>query len=242
MKTYLFTIISFLISVISCSTTSKIEQYGSMHAAIGRQQHQGRVSLNNFTNSKDYIGIGAIEKLEGEVTIINGDVIATIVNESGEAVPLETQKKTQATMLIATKVKSWKEIKVDKDMSKQDFEIWLSEKVENETPQSKKSLMFKVKGDFINLHTHVINGACPVHAHLNKIPLPPHKKPYKKFLNRQKGLMVGIFAPNSTGRLTHPGTNIHTHIVFKNLNGKNITGHIESSGIAKGSILYLPKV
>lgn len=228
-----------ILSIQSCSTTSKLEQYGSMHEAIGKQQHHSRVGLKKFRASKNYLGLGAIEKLQGEITILDGNVITTVVSKSGEAIPLNKQEEIQATILIAEKTQNWRKVRVEKDLNNSEFETWLSEQVYL-AKLNRKSVMFKVKGEFINLHTHVINGACPVHAKRSGKSLPNNKKPFKKTFNRKNGVLVGVYAPNSTGGLTHPGTNIHGHFVSKNDHNEYITGHIETSGVAKNSIVYLP--
>lgn len=242
MKTNLLITLSILASTLSCSTTSNFEQYGSMHEVIGRQEHQARVSLKEFSRSKDYIGLGAIEKLQGEITIVDGNIIATTVSNSGTAIPFETKGEIKATMLFAQKVTSWRKIKIEKDMNGKKFEEWLTQQIKIANLHNKKKFMFKVEGEFLNIRTHVINGVCPVHARKNKVDIPDSKKPYEKTFKRKSGSLIGVYAPNSTGKITHPATNIHAHFVFKNEKNKYITGHIETNDFAKGSLLYLPKI
>ncbi|WP_417336203.1 acetolactate decarboxylase [Halobacteriovorax marinus] len=213
-----------------------------MHEAIGRGEHQARVGLGEFSTSKEYIGLGAIEKLQGEITILDGNVITTTVGKSNKAIPFKSQSEIQATMLAIDKVKHWREIKIKKDMNQKEFERWLSKQIEIAKLEKKKSFMFKVEGGLLNLRSHVINGSCPVHAKMKKVDIPSSKKPYEKVYERKSGIAVGIYAPNSSGDLTHPGTNIHSHVVLKNEKNEYITSHIETSGVAEGSVIYLPQI
>jgi len=90
-----------------------IVQYGTMHEAIGEQQHQGRVQLNTLVERPHFFAVGALDKLEGEITILDNNVTVTRVDaarqlESGKGSALENQ----ATLLIGAYVPSWAEHKV----------------------------------------------------------------------------------------------------------------------------------
>ncbi|TWU64568.1 hypothetical protein V7x_01120 [Crateriforma conspicua] len=67
------------------SSGSTIVQYGTMHEAIGKQQHQGRVLLNDLSSKKHFHGVGALEGLAGEVTIDDGQVYVTSLDDEGES-------------------------------------------------------------------------------------------------------------------------------------------------------------
>ena len=57
-----------------------------------------------------------------------------------------------------------------------------------------------------------------------------------------RGTVVGVYAENSVGNLTHPGTSMHSHLVFTDpSSGLKVTGHLERLGLRSGSQLRLPK-
>jgi hypothetical protein len=66
--------------------------------------------------------------------------------------------------------------------------------------------VFTVEGDFSRVRLHVINGACPMHARLKKITLSKEQRPFEAELERVSGTLVGVYAKDAVGKLTHPAT------------------------------------
>ena len=87
----------------------------------------------------------------------------------------------------------------------------------------------------------MIRGACPVHSKRNGVELGNDTKPFHAQYDLIKGKLVGVFATDSAGNLTHPGTSTHTHVVFSE-GDESFTGHVERVGVAQGAILRLPKM
>ena len=56
-----------------------------------------------------------------------------------------------------------------------------------------------------------------------------------------KGLSLAFSPKDAAGNLTHPGISTHTHAVYSD-NETDLTGHVESVGVAKGAKLLLPKI
>ncbi|MEZ6061883.1 MAG: hypothetical protein R3C19_16180 [Planctomycetaceae bacterium] len=51
----------------------------------------------------------------------------------------------------------------------------------------------------------------------------------------------GIYAADSVGKLTHPATSTHTHVIYTDpKTGIRVTGHVEQIGLAKGAVLKIP--
>lgn len=227
------TALIFSVGLVSCASHShKIEQYGTMHEAIGRQQHHARVNIEQLTQKKGFTGIGALEGLNGEVTILDGEAIVTGVNTQGKPTP--RPKDHQATLLMGAKVNDWKEVEIPHEMSRQEFETWLASQT------STNPSMFKLQGKIENIRLHVLNGACPVHARMNKLKVPPEKTPYKGNFKELSATLVGLYAKDAVGKLTHPDTKIHTHIVYKSKRGEDLTGHLEDFSLGKNTKIFLP--
>jgi len=56
-----------------------------------------------------------------------------------------------------------------------------------------------------------------------------------------EGRVVGFFATNAAGRLTHPGTRLHAHLIYSAATEPLATGHLESFGVQAGAVLRLPR-
>jgi alpha-acetolactate decarboxylase len=225
----------FSVGLVSCASHShKFEQYGTMHEAIGRQQHHARVNIEQLTQKKGFTGVGALEGLNGEVTILNGKAVITGVNAQGKPTP--RPKDLRATLLVGTQVKSWKVLEIPNEMSRKDFETWLA----GQTLTSPS--MFKLQGKINNIRLHILNGACPVHARMNKLKLPAEKMPYEGNFKELSATLVGVYAKDAVGKLTHPDTSIHTHIVYKSKSGEDLTGHLEDFSLGQNTKVFLPRL
>lgn len=221
----------------------KIVQYGKMHEAIGMQQHQGRVALQDLVTSPHFYGVAALEGLEGEVTIVDGKITISSVDSSGKLQPAtKVSGDAKATMLVGAYVPAWRSVEVNETVAPDDFDSFVAEAATKAGVDISKPFVFAVDGTFDNVRLHVINGACPLHARLKKIDLSADKKPFEAEYDNVQGTVVGVYAENAVGNLTHPGTSVHAHLVFKDpITGETVTGHLEQLGLARGSVLQLPK-
>lgn len=105
-----------------------------------------------------------------------------------------------------------------------------------------RPFVFCIEGEFQDVRLHIINGACPVHARMHNKKLPADRRPYEAEPKRIQGTLIGVYATNAVGRLTHPGTSTHPHLIFKDTeSGVDLTGHLEKVGIVKGAVLKLPQ-
>jgi alpha-acetolactate decarboxylase len=222
----------------------KLVQFGTMHEAIGAQQSQGRVTLSEVLKQPHFYGVGALEKLAGELTILDGAPTLTRVNAEGVPLPVDSALgEMKATLLVGAYVPQWTEHEIATAISPSDLDKSISEIAAKSGFDVSKPFMFAIDGVFSEARLHVINGACPMHARLKKIELSKNEKPFEADLSEVHGAILGVFAKDAVGRLTHPGTSTHMHLQFKEeKSGATITGHLEQIGLSGGCVLYLPLV
>ena len=222
----------------------RIVQYGKMHEAIGQQQHQGRVQLKQLMERPHFFGVAALEKLQGEATILDGKVTITRVDTKGQLKSDEsTPPDQQATLLVGAFVPSWTEHKVAANVGVDEFEKYIADEAAKAGLKSAEPFVFTIEGEFSKLRLHVINGACPMHARLRKIKLPKENQPAEIEREKVSGTIVGVFAKDAVGNITHPATSTHMHLVFKDsTSGKIVTGHVEQIGLLEGSVLRFPSL
>jgi alpha-acetolactate decarboxylase len=220
----------------------KIVQYGKMREAIGQQQHQGRVELKKVVERPHFYGVAALAKLAGEATILDSQATVTRVTAQGGLEPAEAPLAEQATLLVGAYVPNWTEHKAGTNVAPDALEQFLEEAAGQAGIETSRPFVFALEGDFSNLHLHVINGACPMHARLKNITLPKEQQPFEVALDKVAGAVFGVFAKDAVGDLTHPATSTHMHLVFKDeQTGEMITGHVEELGLLQGAVLKLPK-
>ncbi|PQO30741.1 hypothetical protein C5Y96_14880 [Blastopirellula marina] len=218
-------------------------QYGTMHEAIGQQQAEGRVRFSELTRRPHFYGVAALEGLHGEGTIYDGKVTITTVDESGN-LQSNTGKSpdAQATMLVGSYIPSWTQHEVTQEVPPSEFDRYIENAANQAGLKMNEPFVFTIEGDFSNVDLHVINGACPIHARMKKIELPKDRQPFEAEIPAIDGKLVGIFAKDAVGKLTHPATSTHIHLLYSDpKTGKTVTGHIEKIGLQKGAVLRLPE-
>lgn len=215
-------------------------QYGTMHEAIGQQQHQGRVALHTLVERPHFFGVAALEELKGEITVFDSDAIVTGVAADGNLEPMGGED-LQATLLIGAYVPAWSEYRVESAVPAAGFDAMVRDAALRSGVDVSKPFVFTVEGEFSDVRMHVINGACPMHARMKKIEIPKEQTPFEGEYRTIRGRLVGVYASDAVGRLTHPATSTHVHLIFDDgTSGVKSTGHVEQAGLATGAVLKLP--
>lgn len=226
------------------SDGAEFVQYGRMHEAIGQQQHQGRVRLADLLERPHLFAVAALAELAGEVTICDGELTITVVDADGRlrSVQLPTGEE-QATLLAGAYVPAWKESVVSQDIMAENFDDFVAAAATEAGVDTKQPFPFTLEGDFADVRLHVIHGACPLRARLRNTTIPAEQKPYEAELMQVHGRLVGVYAKDQVGNLTHPATSTHVHLLFTDPDtGAEVTGHLERIAVKKGAVLRLPKL
>jgi hypothetical protein len=211
-----------------------------MHESIGRKQDHGRVALADLVDRPHFYGVGAVEELRGEITIL--DSVAVVTGETPEGRLESPSADIHATLLVGSSVPEWTTHILDEPVSEERVEAAISVTAKNAGLDPAVPFVFILEGELTNVRLHVINGACPVHARMKKITLDDDERPFELEATSLEGTVVGVYAEDSVGRLTHPATSIHAHLIWKDAQtGEPVTGHLERFGLASGAVLELPR-
>lgn len=223
------------------SWDGRLVQYGKLHEVLAQGQHQARIRLGELTRQPHCYAVGALAGLNGEVTIVEGEIVASSVGSAGTPVSPRKPHETSATMIAAAYVPRWVETTIDRDVDPDGWEPFLRQVAAEHGLDTSKPFPFVVEGDMIALEMHVINGACPIRAARIGITLPETQQPYRKSCEEIEGKLVGFYAEESVGDVTCHGAKTHTHVVLKTQNGQSTTGHVEKVGLKAGAVLHLPR-
>lgn len=222
------------------SVDGALVQFGTMHEAIGQQQHHGRVALSTLVNQPHFFGVAALERLEGEITVFDSDVTVTGVTAQGTLAPVPGAD-LEATLLVGAYVSAWTEHTLEGDTPAANFDKLIRDAAERSNVDVSQPFIFTLEGEFSDVRMHVINGACPMHARLKNIELPEEQTPFEGEFKSVRGRVVGVYASDAVGKLTHPATSTHVHLIFKDdASGQTATGHVEEIGLTRGVVLKLP--
>jgi alpha-acetolactate decarboxylase len=225
------------------SKHQKIVQFGTMREAIGQQQHEGRVQLSELVSLPNFYGVAALEQLQGEVTLHDGQITITTVNEQGRLEPAKgSLGDRKATLLVGAYVPAWSTRPVTREIRADQFDKFIENSAADAGIKTSEPFLFKVEGEFADVYLHVINGACPIHARLKKTEIPEDQRSFETEISNVSGTLVGVYAKDAVGKLTHPATSTHVHLLYKDPEtGANVTAHLERVGIRPGSTVSFPK-
>jgi alpha-acetolactate decarboxylase len=235
----LFAIGTFAATVLAAATgcawhsknwNGRVYVWGTMHEVLGEGKTQGRVALADALHWPGATGVGALESLEGEVTIFDGH--AWVAMGSPDAL---TEKDRMAAFLTVAYVPSWRSIPIEAPIRFADFDQIIAEQARQAGLDTARPIPFRIRGR-LSVSAHVVQGKCP-HAQDETDSASPHRIAFQE--NDAEGIIVGFYADNSEGVLTHHGTKTHAHVLF--FDGHPRTGHVDSVTVAPGSIIQFPK-
>lgn len=215
-------------------------RYGSMHETIGQKRHEGRVELGHLLRKPHFYGVGALEGLKGEVTVVDSEAVVTGVTPAGGTRQL-TPTGLKAALLVGQSVPEWTSVEMTQNVSAEQFDDAVMTAAAGRGLSRSQPFMFVIEGSFTDVRLHVINGACPIRARMKKIELRREEQPFELEAKTLRGTVVGVYAAGSVGTLTHPDTSTHVHLIYTDPgSGERVTGHLERIGVGKGAVLKLP--
>lgn len=197
---------------------------------LGQGQTQGRVPIHDILRRPGAIGVGALENLEGEVTIFEGHSWLSI----GTPKAFESSDR-QAALLAVAYLPQWIEIVCTTEIGAKEFDTVIRARAEDVGIDTEKPFPFSIEGR-LTVEAHVVRGACP-HAGATKEAGVPERISFST--SNAAGTLVGFYADHSEGSLTHHGSKTHVHVLL--FDDTPRSGHVDSVSVAPGSIIRLPK-
>lgn len=212
---------------------ARVECWGEMREVLRGGSTAARVPLSQVEERGRW-GVGALEGLRGEVTILDGDLhVAEIVD--GDLVQRSGRRSDWATLLVVAEVESWREVELLELRSLDDLEFHLSARLRELGLDPRDGpIPVRIEGSFAELGVHVIAGACP-------IAQPEGPAPWRWQGQGARGSLVGIYAENAAGVLTHHGRASHLHAVVTRSDGSLVSGHVDGVALDGDARLYVPR-
>jgi acetolactate decarboxylase len=206
-----------------------IQTWGTMREVLRDGKSEERITLAAQL-SEHTIAVGALAGLAGEITILNG-VVHVATFDKGELNSVPSENGARATLLVMAEVPAWREqiLPVLADFSSVEQAVRtaaLETGIDVTQP-----FPFVIEGLAADVSLHVIAGACP-------IATPDGPEP-GRFKDQDRTVtLVGFYAENQAGRLTHHNRSSHVHVIVAEA---NISGHLEEASFTAGARLRLPE-
>lgn len=205
----------------------QVTQWGTMKEVLVEGKSESRFSLDKLHNVEELAGVGALEGLVGEITIYGGKV--WITKDEVKATQAGTE---HATLLTTARVAEWSSTIRQEGIAADQLESVVREAAMQAGLDTGKPFPFVIEGR-LTVEAHVIRGKCP-HAAGSGVLQPPIALSIKD----EPGVLVGFYAENSEGKLTHHGSKIHAHVLTRDNPPR--MGHVDSAAVASESIIRVP--
>ena len=199
----------------------RLTQVGTMRAVMKLGQDEGRLSLSDL-GAPGAIGVGALAGLAGEVTIVDERVL---VSKMGQLE--EDAHNHAATLLLYTVVPAWQEHPLPDCTSYAELDAAIAARLQEQGFDLRTPIPIRIEGRGDHVEYHVIDGACPIAS-------PSGPPPWRHTGPLQAITLVGFFARDAAGVVTHHTSESHLHCV-----ALNHTGHLDEVALSQAT-LWIP--
>lgn len=221
-------------ALAACTSAPSYQQWGSTREVLHDGETQARVVLAEAAITDESYGVGALSELAGEITIDGGDVwVSRNLGPGDVNTTTGIKAGDAASMLFLGRVPPWMDTPITNEISPMELDGHLADAFADLGGEA-GPIPFRIKGEFTDVRLHVIAGQCPIRARMQGEPTT--KPAFELTIPRAHATLIGIYAVDAAGDVTHMGSNTHMHISVEH-DGQLVTGHIESIGVLPGSTL-----
>ena len=212
----------------------QIQHWGTMGEGLGRGETHARVTIREAAASPHTVAVGALEGLAGEITIIDGKV--WIAQDASSAVAEDPAASTRsATLLISATVPGWRTVTLETPIKPDNLESTIRTIAATSGIDTSKPFPFVIEG-VVDAEAHVVRGQCVHAAAIGKEKTLP---PDRFSITNVRTTLVGFFAEQAEGTITHHGSRTHIHVVVSGDSPRS--GHVDSATVRASAVLRLPK-
>ncbi len=179
-------------------------------------------------------GISPLGRLQGEVTIMDGQPYVSTVDGRGR-VRIEKNWAITAPFGVYAQAPVWETHALEAPIrSESELQKVLEEVLQAKGYDMAKPVPFRVQGVFLKVDYHIISKPEQEVEHDHDL----HDRAKKHFsVKNVKGELLGFYSRSHEGVFTHRGSYVHIHFIDKR---RKHMGHIEGVEAAKGQKLLLP--
>jgi len=219
-----------------------LQLVGSTAQMIKNFDLSANIDFDTLSNTENLYGIGAIENLQGEMTIINGKPYVATWSKDNQAQIEQTFNKN-GIFLVSANVKEWKEIEINQKFNdKSELLAYVLKQAEKNDLDVDGGFPFRIetKVDHIRAHISFISEA----TIQNFSPQAKKADDHRVIIENEDVEIIGFAGHQAGGRFAmpampnRPASKMHIH--FLTADQKKI-GHIEDLKILQKAVLYLPQ-
>lgn len=212
-----------------------VRTFGAFRDMVRGQDYQAKAALGAVKADGATDAVGALAALRGEVTMLDGRFVVSYGGGCESCPPPHAEK---ATLLVTGKVTQWGEpIALSDALAGKALEHFIVEQAKAAGLDISKPFPVRLKGTLTDVAMHVLKAPnAKFSGHGSAHPMAEQDDIKAATI---AGEVIGFFAPPAqSGVISHPGEPFHFHWVDE---ARSKTAHIDAFGMAKGSVLSLPK-
>lgn len=232
MKTTCLPLLPVLLLAATCSPATEpsvnsveVLVYGEMREVLREGRSHGRVEVASVTRANS-IGVGALEGLEGEVTILDGRALVSRV-ENERMTVREARSSEMAALLVTAEVGDWRECRLPDSADYDSLELSVRSALVDAGFDPGAPTPIRITGSAEHLSVHVVAGACPIAD-------PGGPAPWRFDGPADEVTLVGVYVEGAAGRLTH-----HQHSSHLHAQAGEVVGHLDDVRLRRVR-LFLP--
>jgi len=208
-----------------------IKSFGQFRALILQGDFSPKIKLDAAMASQPTTGVGAVSEARGEITIYDGKLIISYGKEGVHPAP---QSETAALLAVA-KTPGWQEVKVDRDVTPDEIDVFISQTAGAHGLSSQGPFPFQIRGTLTSYVMHV-NVAETNGPHGMGLPIALTVERKGEAID---GAVAGIYTSTDlVGVISHGGARTHGHWISSD---GTATAHLDRWGLKAGALLSLPK-
>jgi acetolactate decarboxylase len=194
---------------------------------------QGKISLDTITEKTNLYGLGPLEYLQGEVTILDGHPYVSRVG-AGSTMQVEETWNIKAPFFVRTNVAKWKEMSIPRHVQTIPELEELLARITKDLGSS--PFPFKLTATVESATIHIVNlpQGTVVHSHEEA-----HQGQQNYTLTHVPAEMIGFYSTGHAGVFTHHDRTTHIHLITAD---RTAMGHLDEMLLETGTAkLYLPE-
>jgi acetolactate decarboxylase len=217
----------------------EVQHYGPMRQVMRMGETEPRILLSDAVRTPHAFAVGALEGLAGEIIIIDGDDWTARPDQKVGQILQGPQavKDEAATLLTLTHVEQWQTTQLESSCNVPQLEEQIAKYAASQRIDTEQPFPFMIKGTASQLDLHLVNGYCPVAID----PATRDTKPWRSSTRQTEVTLVGFYAIDSAGVMTHHTSCLHIHALAE-LEGEKFLGHVDAVTLNAGAELLVPKI
>jgi acetolactate decarboxylase len=228
--------ITFLLVFNACSNLKEASDQksvtvsiaGEMRDVMQRGDLATSIDLDTIQNKEHLYGVGPLDSLQGEITILDGkSYYSTLVN--GEQI-VRQGFAIKAPFFVYANVTTWNEIQVPDSVT---TEIELEHFITSISKKTKEPFAFRITGRVDTARFHVVHLPSGT---VIRSPADTHVGQRDYTLTSADVEILGFFSENHKGIFTHHDSNVHMHLITKD---RKAMGHLDKLQLNSSTTLYI---